>query len=354
MNKKKLRFGIIGFRMGMAHADGLKTLYGGELVAVCDNDAKILDEAMSHTGLDSNACYLDYKDMIKRDDIDIIIVACPDQIHCEHTIEALKAGKHVLCEKPMAMTVEECAMMIAASEETNKKLMIGQVCRYSPGFVAAKKLIDSGTIGELFYVESEYAHDYSESQGIGNWRIDPVRLRHPALGGGCHAVDLLRWIAGDPVSLCAFSNKKVLKDWPVDDCTVSILNFPNRVIGKVMVSVGCKRDYTMRSCFYGNQGTIIADNQLPYILVYKNQIKEQGKVFEGVQDKVIYMKYPVEINNHNTTAEIKEFIDIINEDKPVKTTGMQGAYTVATCMAMVESSSKNGQLITIDYNLNKK
>ena len=159
---------------------------------------------------------------MERDDVDAVVVATPDQLHREMTMAALGAGKHVLCEKPMALTLEDCQAMIDASRNTDRKLMIGQICRFTPGFMRAKQLIDNGEIGELFFVESEYAHDYSKIPGtFSNWRLDP--LRHGFLGGGCHAVDLVRWIAGNPYEVAAFANKKMLTDWPTDDCTIAIM-----------------------------------------------------------------------------------------------------------------------------------
>ena len=349
MDKKELGFGIIGCHMGMSHIAGLKACKGGKLIAICDKKEDVLNKAMENTNLSKENCYTDYRDLIKRSDIDVVVVATPDQLHPEHTIAALEAGKHVLCEKPMAISTEECKQMIAASEKTGKKLMIGQIGRYTPGFINAKKLIDRGEIGDLFFVESEYAHDYSHISGVDNWRIDPVKLRHPALGGGCHAVDLLRWIAGNPYEACAFSNRKVLTDWPVDDCTIGIMKFPNNVIGKVFVSVGCKRAYTMRSVFYGTKGTIIADNTSNFITVFKDKISDKERLFDGVSDQVMGIQYPVSINNHNTTGEISEFIDIILNDKPVKTDGREGASTVAVCLSLVESSANNGQNIKLSF-----
>lgn len=349
MANKELGFGIIGCNMGMSHAMGLKACKGGKLVALCDKKEDVLKKSMERANLSENDCYTDYKDLLKRDDIDVVVVATPDQLHPEHTIAALEAGKHVLCEKPMAMTVGECKEMIAASERTGKKLMIGKICRYTPGFTAAKRLIARGEIGDLFFVESEYAHDYSHIRGVDNWRLDPVRLRYPVLGGGCHAVDLLRWIAGNPYEVSAFSNKKVLTHWPVDDCTIGIMKFPDNIIGKVFVSIGCKRNYTMRSVFYGTKGTIITDNTSGFMTVYKEKIGSQDSIFEGISDKVIGIKYPVSINSHNTTGELSEFIDIILNDKPVRTDGREGASTVAACLALVESSAANGQNIRLTY-----
>src|SRR5690554_4985794 len=118
MLKKELGFGIIGCRMGLSHAIGLKLCKGGKLVALCDKREDILKNAMKRTNLSEKDCYTDYRDLLKREDVDVVVVATPDQLHPEHTIAALEAGKHVLCEKPMALTVEECKEMIAASERT--------------------------------------------------------------------------------------------------------------------------------------------------------------------------------------------------------------------------------------------
>jgi UDP-N-acetylglucosamine 3-dehydrogenase len=344
---KKLGFGVISAsNMGIAHMQTIKTYNNAELLAICDLDIERLNKAAKE--FKGVATYTDYKEMLHRDDIDAVIVATPDQVHAEHTINSLEAGKHVLCEKPMALTLEDCKAMVDSAEKTGKKLMIGQICRYAPGFMITKELIEKGEIGELFFVESEYAHDYSKIPGVGGWRIDPVKLRHPIIGGGCHAVDLLRWIAGDPYEVTAYANKKVLRDWPVDDCTIAIMRFPNDVIGKVFTSIGCKRAYTMRSVFYGDKGTIIADNHSPFITIYKEQYKRGEHLFANGTDQRLAVRYPVAINSHNIVAELSEFIDTINQDLPVLTDGRQGAATVAVCLAAVESAAK-GERVKVRY-----
>lgn len=349
---RKLGFGVISASfMAKEHMKAVKFNRNAELRAICDIDAQKAAQVAEEMGV--SQYYTDYRELLKQEDIDVIIIATPDGIHPEQTIAALEAGKHVLCEKPMALTVEECRSMIEASKRTGRKLMIGQICRYTPGFRLAKNMIEDGVIGELFFVESEYAHDYSDIPGAGNWRIDPARLRYPFLGGGCHAVDLLRWIAGDPYEVTAYSSRKVLKSWPVDDCTIAIMRFPGEVLGKVFVSIGCKRGYTMRSVFYGDKGTIIADNTSSYITVYKQCICPSGKIFDEsgkVQEESIAMKYPVNLNSHNTIDEVNEFIDIILNDREVLTDGRQGTATVAACLAAVESAV-SGKSIRIMYDL---
>ncbi len=333
---KKVKYGIIGCGMGKAHMAGLKQNNNAELAAICDINPEIL-KTCSDLYPEAKACG-DYREVLACPDVDAVVVAVPDQQHREISLAALDAGKHVLCEKPMALTLEDCSAMVEASRKTDRKFMIGQICRFTPGFVKAKQLIDAGEIGELFFVESEYAHDYSKIPGKGNnWRLDP--LRHGFLGGGCHAVDLLRWIAGNPYEVAAFANKKMLVDWPTDDCTIAIMKFPNDVIGKVFVSTGCKRNYTMRSVFYGSKGTIITDNTHPQMTVFKT---------DASCGFTTPMLYPVSINNHNTVGELATFTEAILEDKPVATDAFQGACTVAAALAAVRSS-KSGQVEKVSY-----
>lgn len=330
--------------MAKSHMSAVKNNNHAYLAAVCDIDLEKAKAAAAEFNVPN--VYGDYHDLLNQPDIEAVVICTPDQLHREMVLAALNAGKHVLCEKPMSLTLRDCREIVEAGGKSDRKLMIGQICRYTPGFRLAKELIDKGEIGELFYVESEYAHDYSRIIGPGSWRNDP--LRHGFLGGGCHAVDLLRWIAGNPYEVTAYSNKKVLADLPTDDCTIAIMRFPNDIIGKVFVSIGCKRDYTMRSVFYGNRGTIIADNTTPHLTVFKDDVAKGDSLFENLDRHSTPILYPVSLSNHNTVGEFNEFCDIILRDGQVKTTALEGASTVAACLAAVESA-RTGRAFKPDY-----
>lgn len=326
MSKKKLNIAVIGCSyMGELHMQGVVNK-GANLYAICDPHEEYLEEKQKMFNVD--LAVKDYRELVDDPSIDAVVIVTPDKLHLEMTEAFLKAGKDVLCEKPMALTLEECEHMMRVEKETGRKLMIGQVCRCTPSFVMVKEMIDRGDIGELTFVESEYAHDYSVARGVDDWRVDPDR--HGVIGGGCHAIDLLRWIAGDPIEVYAHANHKCLTDWPVDDTCIAIYKFPNDVIGKVFVSIGCKRDYTMRSVFYGTKGTIICDNTSSTVTLYQ--------VEEGVPKS--YTKphaLPVEINNHNITAEIDAFVDALMNGKSMPVSSREGASTVAVAVATVES-----------------
>lgn len=346
--KKKVRFGVIGVRSfgKNAHCVGIDACEDAELVAVCD----ILEDIAKIAADEFHVpYYLDYKEMLKRDDIDAITIALPDQIHREVAVAALEAGKHVLCEKPMALTVEDCKLMVEASRRTGKMLMVGQICRKAPSFVLAKELIDRGEIGELFFIESEYAHDYSKKL-TATWRFDPKAPRHPMIGGGCHAVDLMRWIAGDPTEVFAYSNKKMLDYYPTDDCIVAVMKFPNDVLGKVFTSIGCKRRYTMRTAIYGSKGTIIVDNSSADLSLFKAENEGSDMFNESTENMSVECRIPVKAIKHNIHGEIKDFVDSILNDSYPEVNGVEGGKTVAVCCAIVESAAK-GEKIAPDYTI---
>ena len=337
---EKVRFAVVGVGgLGKAHIKGiLNNSEKAELVYICDNDEEIAKKVAGEYNV---PYYLDFYEMLKVGGFDCVILVTPDYVHREHAVAAMEAGYHVLCEKPLAQTMDDCQAMVDAQRRTGMKFMTGQVCRKAPGFVKAKELVDSGEIGELFYVESEYAHDY---QFLGKaWRWDPVNLRYSVIGGGCHAIDLLRWIAGNPTKVAALANRKVLKDWPVDDCTIAIMQFPNNVAGKVFCGIGVKRDYTMRTCLYGTKGTIICDNRSPEITLYRHAVTDNGKHLYPAD------KIPVDIAHHNVSAEISDMCDAIINNTAPECDAIEGSNTVAVGLACVMSAAKGGDMVEPPY-----
>ncbi len=341
---KKVKFGVIGLGLGSKHAECILNLPRMELLAICDvSDEKLYPKRLE--GYEIPIRTKNFMDIINNPEIDAVVVASPDQLHREHAIAALEAGKHVLCEKPLALTMEDCRAIVESANKSSGKFFIGQVCRYAPGFRKAKELYDKGVIGELFFIESEYAHDYS-SNPPGHWRRDTKQIRYGFIGGGCHAIDLVRWFAGNPTEVSAYGNQKCLTDWPpVIDNMIAIYKLPEDVVGKVYCSIGCKRPYTMRTVIYGTKGTIICDNTSPYIQVHSLDWMPEGFTRH---DEIEFIRLPVEINSHNLASELEDFVEQILEDKPETMPAEEGARTVAVGVASVESA-KRSQPIKIEY-----
>ena len=328
-----IRLGIIGLGVGSHHLKATKDLTDVTVTSICDTNEKTLATVAETYHIEKTST--DYRDMLADPTIDGVIVATPDHLHCEMVCAALRAGKHVLCEKPIALHVDECRRMLDTAAETGKLLMAGQVVRMTPSFIEAKRLIDEGYLGELYFIESEYAHDYSH---MNDWRRDPAHPRHPVTGGGCHAVDLIRWLTGkEPQDVYAYAMHKCLVDWPCPDSAIAIMKFEEGLAGKVYVSTGCKRDYTMRTVIYGTLGTIIVDNTSSSLTLYLNEhggsTKFAGRTLHNLSHHI-----PVKVNNHNFGAEIAEFCACVKEGREPSIPAIEGLRTVAVCEAIITAS----------------
>ncbi len=357
MDKKILNVGVISCSgMAEGHMKGVIAHPQAKLVAVCDIDLEKAKTVAERRGVDR--VYQDYKELLAQPDIDAVIIVTPDHLHREMAIDALEAGKHVLCEKPLALNRDDLNAIAAAVKKSDKKFMVGQICRYTPAFKATKEIIDRGEIGDVVFVETEYAHNYEKIlKACEDWKSDPARWRsnperNGVVGGGCHAVDLLRWLVGaDPEEVRAYSTKKIFTDLPYDDTHIALMKFPNNVMAKVFVSVSCKRNYTMRTAVYGTKGTIVCDNKNSTMEIYRSEIAgaTEGSLIPNKPNSEVAVRFPITIANHNAAAEFEEFASIILEDKEVTTTVFEGAKSVAACFAICEAAEK-GQPVVPDYN----
>ena len=345
MKNNKLVAAVIGMGEGFRHIKAFKentTNYS--LEALCDIDTARCENRLKEYQLDpSTKIYSDFKELAADPEIDVVSVTSPDYFHAEQSIAMLEAGKHVLCEKPMTLDLDEAAAIAECVRKTGKVFMIAHPTRYTPAFILAKKMIARGDIGELFMAETEYAHNYRHVGGANNWRKD--KRRDPMLGGGCHAVDFLRWAVDDLVDEAfAYGTKKGLADWPIDfDSYFSVYKFKNGVIGKVMCSIGLSRPYTMRSVFYGTKGTIICDNRSPSITLYRHAVTDNGGHLYPAN------QVAVDINHHNVGAEIRDMALAIINDTELECTVYEGANTVAVGLAAVESAAKGGEPVAPAY-----
>ena len=328
----KFKVAVMGLRMGHAWAVAANEMPNTTLSLVYDKyyheNTRILYSFYNDNGIR----VAQSEEEVYKSDADIVVVASPDHFHAEQCCLALQAGKHVACEKPLAPTVADCHKIIDAVKKSGRFFMTGQVCRYAPGFKLAKHLIEAGRIGDICYIESEYAHDYSKAGGYLDWRKDPKVKRQGFLGGGCHALDLTRWLAGDPEEVFCYMNQKHLPDWPTPDTGVAVAKFPNQVIGRIFVSVGVKRPYTMRTVINGTKGTIICDNTSDHIQICESDVCEAASALK-------FSQIPVNIANHNVRSELEEFVAHIARGEQCPTDVYEGTKTVAFAEAAIASAN---------------
>ena len=155
-----LNIGIVGFGfMGRMHYRCWDAMEGAKVAAVCDANEKVLEQLGESTGniegagtnidLSSFNFYTDFDEMLSKEALDAVCITLPTNLHPDFSAKALKAGVNVLCEKPMALTIDECESMVAAAKESSKVLMIGHCLRFWPEYVKAKEIIESGKYGKV-------------------------------------------------------------------------------------------------------------------------------------------------------------------------------------------------------------
>lgn len=186
-----LRIGVIGLGwFGEIHCDAIAGIPNLELAALCTRTESRLAEMATKFGVAKT--YTDYADMLADPDIDAVSIVTMWDQHTDPTIAALKAGKHVFLEKPMASTVADCARIMEAAKDAKGILQIGHICRFNPRYRAAKEAIDAGRIGKIVSMSSRRNIPAAWTPTILN-KIGPI------VGDAIHDTDLMLWFTGDRV-----------------------------------------------------------------------------------------------------------------------------------------------------------
>jgi predicted dehydrogenase len=206
-----LRVGMVGYAfMGAAHSQAWRTAprffdlaMTPRMRALCGRDAGRVAEAASRLGWESTET--DWTALVGREDIDLVDICTPGDTHVEIAVAALEAGKHVLCEKPLANTVAEAETMAAAAERAagnGVRSMVGFTYRRVPAIALARRLVEEGRIGEIRHVRAQYLQDWlADPSTPMSWRLDKGKAGSGALGDiGAHIVDLTQYITGDRIA----------------------------------------------------------------------------------------------------------------------------------------------------------
>lgn len=339
---KKYRVAVLGLRMGEEWAKAAVDLPGTELCMVYDPAFGKNPRIDVEYYRSKQIPVAEKEEDIYASDADIVVVASPDQFHADQSIRALMAGKHVACEKPLAPTVADCQKIIDAVKKSGKEFMTGQVCRYAPCFQVMKQIIESGRIGEIVALEGSYAHDYIKAPGWDNWRKSAEVGRYGFLGGGCHTLDLLRYLAGNPQEVTCYMNQKFLKDWSKPDTGVAIAKFPNDVIGRIFVSIGIKAPYTMGTIVYGTKGTLRYRDE-DFVELAEESIYSASKELK-------YTKIPSLGVAHHIKFELEAFVDHLGNGTVFPSDVYEGTGTVAFAEAAIRSAETGlPQKVASDY-----
>lgn len=278
------------------------------------------ERAQSLVDLYGGKVYATADELIFDPEIDAVSVCVANALHAELTIKALKSGKHVLCEKPMAVTYEQCKSMVDAANESGKRLLIGQNQRLAPAHMRAKEILSSGVLGKILSFNTTFGHKgpemWSMDKGANTWFFKKESAVFGSMADlGIHKIDLMRYLVGEDI-VKVYSNMTVLdKKFPdgqpieVDDNSVEVLTFKNGALGTVTTSWTHYGEECNATMIYCQKGILklYADPEFSLQIVH-----EDGKVEKHAIDKL----QTNEDAQQASSGVIDEFVAAVTEGRP--------------------------------------
>lgn len=329
-----------------AHLPGYKGSadLGVQVVACADANEETARKTAGE--FDIPHVYTDYREMLQRDDIHAVSVCTPNYLHMQPTIDALEAGKHVLCEKPMAMNAVEGQAMVDAANRTGKKLQIGFQTRFQSASQALKRFVDAGEMGEVYHARAQALR----RRGIPGWGVFTQKDRQgggPLIDIGVHILDLTLWLMGHPKPTYC-SGQTYAKFGPREGVLGLMGQWDPKIFSVEDFAVGLVR--------FENGATLVLESAF-----CANQ--EQREVFNselyGTEGGASYNPCKMFFERHKTLIdatpaflpqvkpheeEVKAFCKAIAEDSPVPVTAEEALMTTRIIDAIYRSSEEGREV----------
>ncbi|MHB0912089.1 MAG: Gfo/Idh/MocA family protein [Armatimonadota bacterium] len=341
---KKTRVGIIGLG-GIAqkrHIPAFVKHPSVEVVAVCDTRPEVLESVSREL---SAVPFATYDELIGVDELDVIDICTPNFLHADPALKALRAGKHVLVEKPIALNAKEGRAMVAAAEEAKKELMVAYCWRWHSGARALKRFVDAGDMGEIYYARVHALR----RRGIPNWGVFTQKEKQgggPLVDLGCHALDLALWLMGHPKPVAVsgqcytkFGNRPGLvgrwgpwdhTKYDVEDFATGLVRFESGASLAVESSFAANIEKdVLNISLLGTE----AGCDLDPLRIYREE--------RGALSDVSPVMLP-DVPWHET--EIFEFIDAVRSGGPVPVPGHEGLMVSEIIDAIYRSSEEKREV----------
>jgi predicted dehydrogenase len=311
---KKLNIGIIGYKfMGRTHSNAWKKAsnffdlpFDPVLKVACGRNKENLQEFAEKWGWEE--IELDWRELIARKDIDIIDIALPQHLHYEIVLEAARAGKHIFCEKPMAMNSSQAAEMLLACKENGVLHYLNHNYRRAPAIALAKNMIDQGLVGQIYHWRSAYQQDWiTDPEFPLTWQLQKEKAQAgPQWDLNSHCVDLAHYLVGSIKDVTAVTSNFILQrplaedktqgnlkasastlgmgEVTVEDAALMLVNFANGAVGSfeaTRFANGCKNKLTFE--IYGSKGSLVFNlERMNEIQFYSNLDPSSNKGFKNI------------------------------------------------------------------------
>ncbi|MBY3280327.1 Gfo/Idh/MocA family protein [Rhizobium laguerreae] len=346
--ERRLRIGVLGAGQiaQAAHFESCTKAVNADLYAICDV-ADDLRERMAITH-GAQKTYNDYDMMLADPDLDAVIIATADAFHVPASIKALEAGKHVLCEKPIGVTVEECLVLKDAVEKSGKILQVGHMKRFDAGLQAGKSFI-SDEMGELVALKAWYCdntHRYPMTDAVQPLIVTSANARKPSqnpkadlrryymLAHGCHLIDTARYLAGDIVSVHArLSERAGIWCWFVD------VEFAAGTLGHLDLTVQVRMDWHEGFQIYGKNGSILGKTYNPWY--YKSSEVDIFREADGATHRVLGA------DGHFYRRQVESFARTVLDNAPMEGADINDGLASVQAMVAIARSVESGKPVAL-------
>ena len=342
----KAGFGVIGAGIvgGDLHAQVYHRMPQAELVAICDLDEARAREVAER--FDAPHVYTDYRDLLARSDIAAVSIATPDFAHRDIAVAAAEAGKHILVEKPLATTVEDAEAILRAADAAGVKLMVDFQNRVNPAFVATRKAVLDGDLGELKYIYARLSNTTFVPTQMLPWASKSSALWFLA----SHTLDMSCWLLEDrPKRVYAVSRSGVLRELGIDtqDFHIAIVEFERGVVVTLenswILPESEPNVFNFKMELLGSEGVM-------HINTSDHRMVEKFTRHDTSLPDVLGLS--AEINtirlNGFVLEAIARFVDAVVDDAPVLASGAEAAL-VTRVLAAAEESARAGQPVELDW-----
>ena len=343
MNDRAIGFGIVGAGMIAGyHAGAIAETAGARLVAVCREDPARAAEAAERFGV---PCDTSLAALLARPEIEAVCICTPSGQHAEQAIAAARAGKHVLVEKPLALTLADADAMIAACQQAGVLLGVALQRRTDPQFRAAHHAIESGLLGRpvLGTISIPYVRPqsyYESAAWRGTWALDGGGA---LMNQGIHLVDLLLWLMGDVAEVEArFDTLDHAIE--VEDCVAATLRFRNGALGTIAATTAAAPGFPHRVEAYGTAGGLQIEGET--IVRWEGGGSEHHKAESSGPQAAGAGAKPTGISPIGHIRIMEDFVDAIRNGRPALVGGAEGRRSLALVLAVYEAA-RTGQAVRL-------
>ncbi len=347
MTTEKLHLGIISFAHGHinAYADVMQDFDDAKIVAAWDDDQERGESNCAKYGFAFEA---DLDKLLARDDIDAVFITSPTNQHAQHVVATAQAGKHILLQKPMALTLEDCDTIIQAVENTGIKFSMCYQMRADPINQKIKALLDEGAVGKVAIVRRRHAIPVLLNPAFAypsNWHIDPVQNMGMFMDDASHAADWFYWMLGQPNSVIAEIDN-IVTDVAPDDNGVAIYRFQHKEMG-ILLNSSTTLAAEATTEIYGDQGTIIQNHgDVPSSNVPLPPGAVSLKVFRAATGEWEYIEFPLVKHGERIRAVPRAVIDYLHDKRPPLATATEGRICIDMVLGAYQSA-QTGQRISL-------